>query len=70
MKRINETLEVTLKDKKIEVIHQGFKSLKQQAKGLDQVKECIQESIDQEGKTDGFIPYNNFECSVSWKVNS
>ena len=68
MKQIEETLEVTLKDKKVEVIHKGFKPLRKQEKGLDQVKECIQESIDQEEKTDGFIPYNNFECSVSWRL--
>lgn len=68
MKPIEETLEVTLKDKKVEVIHKGFTPLKKQVDGLNQVKECIQESIDQEEKTDGFIPYNNFECSVSWRL--
>ena len=68
MKRIEETLELTLKDKKVEVIHKGFNPLRKQENGLDLVKECIQESIDQEEKTDGFIPYNNFECSVSWRL--
>jgi endonuclease IV len=68
MKLKTETFEMTLKDKKIKVTHQGFKLFKEQEKGLDQVKECIEESISQEEKKDGFIPYNNFECSVSWKL--
>ena len=68
MKLKTETFEMTVKDKKVEVTHRGFKSFKEQKEGLNQVKECIEESISQEEKKDGFIPYNNFECSVSRKL--
>ena len=68
VKTINEKYEITLEDKKVEVIHQGFKSLKEQEKGLDDVKDCILRAIDERGNKDGFIPYNNFECSITWRV--
>jgi endonuclease IV len=68
MKTINETYEIALKDKKVEVIHTGFKALKDQENALNEVQECIQDSILNNKKTDGFIPYNNFECSITWRV--
>jgi hypothetical protein len=68
VKTINEKYEITLEDKKVEVIHQGFKSLKEHEDGLNEVKKCIQGSIHDYGKTDGFIPYNNFECAITWRV--
>jgi len=66
MKTINETYEIALKDKKIEVIHKGYKSLNNNS--LRDLKEVIIESIDRDKNIDGFIPYNNFECSITWRV--
>ena len=68
MKTINETYEISLEDKKIEVVHNGFKALREQDNALNEVQECIQESISNNKNTNGFIPYNNFECSITWRV--
>jgi hypothetical protein len=50
MKTINETYEIALKDKKVEVIHTGFKALKDQ-ENVNEVQECIQDSILNNKKT-------------------
>jgi hypothetical protein len=66
---INETFELTLNnDKKVKIIHKGYKPMKIQETGLDELKECIEECIINEKITGGFIPYSNFECSVDWKI--
>ena len=68
MEIIKEKFELTLKDHKIEVIHKGFKLLKNQKNGLKDLKECIEQSIIVDENIEGFIPYNNFECSINWKI--
>lgn len=67
MAQIKETLNLTIGGKSIEVNHEGIKKLEDQKDGLQAVDRVIEREI-KEGKTSGFIPYNNFECSVDWKV--
>jgi hypothetical protein len=47
----------------IEVIHEGFKALNQ--KNIDDLKKSILEGL-RLNKVYGFIPYDNFECSIDW----
>ena len=63
---ITEKYELTLDKHTVEVIHKGYKSLNNNS--LRDVKEIIIESINDENKIEGFIPYNNFECSIDWKI--
>ena len=63
---ITEKYELTLNNHTVEVIHKGFKSLNNNS--LRDLKEVIIESIDRDKNIDGFIPYNNFECSITWRV--
>ena len=65
---INEFFEIILNGHKIKIIHTGFKPLKNQKNGFKDVKDCIKESITIDGNLEGFIPYNNFECSITWEI--
>lgn len=50
----------------IDVKHIGHNPLSEGSlKGL---AEAVELDL-KEGKTEGFYPYNNFECSIEWKVN-
>ena len=64
---IDEKLEINISGKIVQVIHSGFKYLKNQDDGLNEVKKAIEEEI-KLNKDNGFIPYNNFECFVKWDV--
>ena len=66
METITEKYELTLDNHKIEVIHKGYKSLNNNS--LRDLKETIIESINGDEKIEGFIPYNNFECSIDWRI--
>ena len=68
MSKINETLIFTIDKKKVKAIHKGTKAFKDQAKGLDELKAFVRDEIVFQNKSRGFIPYNNFESSVDWKV--
>ena len=73
---ITEKYELTLNNHTVEVIHKGFKSLNNNS--LRDLKEVIIESIkiakektlanNRDKNIEGFIPYNNFECSINWKI--
>ena len=67
MKMIDEKLEINISGKIVQVIHSGFKYLKNQDGGLNEVKTAIEEEI-KLNQDNGFIPYNNFECSIKWEV--
>ena len=64
-----ETLNVTIADKLIEIVHsidtETGKLFKDQATGL---KELIEEEMTMKDLRNNWYPYNNFECSISWKV--
>ena len=47
----------------IEIHHEGISPLNQ--KNIDDLKPSILEGI-KLNKEYGFIPYNNFECSIDW----
>ena len=67
MKKINEKLEINISGQTIQISHNGFKYLKNQDGGLNEVKTAIEEEI-KLNKDNGFMPYNNFECAIKWKV--
>lgn len=53
---------------KVQVEHIGFKPFKEQKNGLEELDEFLCEGLNSHMDIRGFIPYNNFECSVDWKV--
>ena len=64
----NETLELSLNDCKVKVEHHCKKIFKDQnPKAMEDLKQFIREQL-KVNKKQGFIPYDNFECSVNWSV--
>jgi len=67
----HETLTLTINNKKVEVKHNWDpttgRALNKQATGLNDLTAFLKEEIEK-NKTDGFIPYNNFESAIDWKV--
>ena len=65
---INESFELSLNDSKVKVEHHCKKIFKdQKPKAMEDLKECIKGEL-KANKKEGFIPYDNFECSVNWSV--
>lgn len=67
MARIKEEFVFTFKDKTILVKHDGLKPFSEQGKAFEDLKTVISDEL-RIGKEYSFIPYNNFECSVEYKV--
>jgi hypothetical protein len=69
---ITETLTFTIDKKKVKADHQYAddtgRAFKDQVKGLDDLKAFVRDEIVFQSKSSGFIPYNNFESSISWNV--
>ncbi len=64
----NETFELSLNDSNVKVEHQCKKIFKDQnPKAIEDLKQFIKNEL-KANKKDGFIPYDNFECSVNWSV--
>ena len=64
----NETFELSLNDSKVKVEHHCKKIFKDQnPKAMEDLKQFIREQL-KVNKKQGFIPYDNFECSVNWSV--
>ena len=64
----NETFELSLNDSNVKVEHHCKKTFKEQnPQAIEDLKELIKEQL-KANKKDGFIPYDNFECSVNWSV--
>lgn len=75
--RITENFELEVDGKKYDVIHNGTKSYKEQNEFISTLTEEIKRTSvphknifgqKMKAKTEGFIPYNNFECSVEFKI--
>ena len=65
---INETLELSLNDSKVKVEHHCKKIFKdQKPQAIKDLKQFIKEELKAD-KKDGFIPYDNFDCSVHWNI--
>jgi len=68
----NEKLSFIINEKKIEIEHsfdvETGKPFEKQENGLEDLKSFLNDEIFTENKKEGFIPYNNFESSVNWKV--
>jgi len=66
-----ETLNVTIGDKLNEIVHsidtETGKLFKDQENGLEEVEKLIEEEL-KKGLSNNWYPYNNFECSFSWRV--
>ena len=64
----NETFELSLNNCKVKVEHHCKKIFKDQKPGaIEDLKQFIKEQLKAD-KKDGFIPYDNFECSVKWSI--
>ena len=66
-----ETLTLTINDKLVKIVHsidvETGKLFKDQKNGLSELKELIEEEL-KKGLVNNWYPYNNFECSFSWRV--
>jgi|TARA_R110000824_G_scaffold336882_1_gene523390 hypothetical protein len=68
-----EELYFIINEKKIKVFNyfdeETGNYIKDQHKGngIKEIKSIIKEELDN-GKVDGFYPYNNFESRLSWKI--
>jgi hypothetical protein len=67
-----ENLTLTICDKLVKIVHsidtETGKLFKDQKNGLSELKELIEEKITKDQQYSGWETYNNFECSISWKV--
>jgi len=67
-----ETLTFTIDKKKVKAFHkvdrETGKLFQDQKTGLEDLKAFIRDEIVFQNKSNGFIPYNNFESSVTWEV--
>ena len=68
MKKILEKFAINVADQTVLITHDGYKFLCNQEDGIKEVTEAIKFSIEKNGNSDGFMPYNNFKCSVKWEV--
>tara|TARA_Y100000401_G_C8267713_1_gene196671 strand:- start:322 stop:651 length:330 start_codon:yes stop_codon:yes gene_type:complete len=65
---ISEDFELSLNGEKIKVKHHCKKTFKDQnPQAIEDLKSHIESEL-KENKKDGFIPYDNFECSVHWNI--
>ena len=63
-----EILKIKISDKTVKIIHEGFRLFKDQKDGFNELQTSIYDEVVHGKKAKGFIPYNNFECSVEWSV--
>ena len=66
-----ENLTLTICDKLVKIVHsidtETGKLFKDQENGLKEVEKLIEEEL-KKGLSNNWYPYNNFECSFSWRV--
>lgn len=63
-----ETFQLEIRGRTFEVDHEGTKSFRQQSENCRiDLEKVIEDYIDR-GEYSGFVPYNNFESSVKWRV--
>ena len=67
-KRIKEVLVLVINGVSVTVRHEGLKYFKDQKRGVKEVEDYIQGRMTIHKETDGFVPYNNFECSFRWQL--
>lgn len=63
-----EILKIKINNKTVKIIHEGFRLFKDQKDSFNDLQTSIYDQVVYGNKTKGFIPYNNFECSVEWSV--
>ena len=69
MARITETFTIVAANKTVKVVNDGIKKFEEQDKeALPLLIETITRSIQVDKLVEGFIPYANFESSVTWVV--
>ena len=65
---VHETLKLSINNQSIKIDHICKSMFKDQNKNaLEDLKEVIIGELKAD-KKDGFIPYDNFECSVTWEA--
>ena len=68
MTRIQEKFTINVANQTVLITHNGYKFLRDQKNAKKEIKEAIKFSIEKDGNTDGFMPYDNFDCSVKWEI--
>lgn len=68
MTRIQEKFAINVANQTVLITHDGYKFLCNQENAQKEIKEAIKFSIEKDGNTDGFMPYDNFDCSVKWEI--
>lgn len=65
---IKEDISLEINGRAISIKHQGIKSFANQPENSRMDLENVIQQFLSKGDSQGFIPYNNFECSVKWRV--
>jgi len=66
--RIQETIKIKTEGKTIDVYHDGIKPYKNWTKeSQEELKQWVQQTLE-EGDTKGWLPFANFEASVSFNT--
>ena len=67
---VNETFNYNLMGFNVVATHEGFKPLHEHNDGQGAQHILIESIVKDlhEGKTSGFMPYNNFECAIKWEA--
>jgi hypothetical protein len=67
---IKETLILNILEKSIAIEHEGIKYFRnQESESRNSLEAYLLEEISK-GKTEGYLPYNNFEASIRWSIDN
>jgi len=69
-KYIKEDINLEINGRAISIKHQGIKSFANQSENSRMDLEKVIRGFMNKGDSQGFIPYNNFECSIKWRVSN
>ena len=68
--RVKETIKIKINGKEIPIIHDGINAYKNWNKGSKEaLREWVTELLDKD-KAEGWLPFANFEASVSFNLNT
>lgn len=63
-----ESFQLEIKGRTFEVDHEGIKRFSDQSENSRMDLEKVIEEYMDKGEYAGFVPYNNFECSIRWRA--
>lgn len=68
MSRVTEEFTFVIEGHDVKVVNDGILAYKKWSEeSVQALHEVLEEDI-QDGKTKGFIPYANFEASITWNI--